>query len=58
MVLTGTKYKGFYDRVTNISGPLLTTGDELASAASTALGEDLKFEDISEYVPSGPTEQH
>ncbi|KAF7587221.1 hypothetical protein BBP40_007534 [Aspergillus hancockii] len=28
--------------------PLLTTGDELASAASQALGENLKFEDISE----------
>jgi hypothetical protein len=28
---------------------MLTTGDELASAASQALGTDLKFEDISEY---------
>jgi hypothetical protein len=27
---------------------MLTTGDELASAASQALGTDLKFEDISE----------
>ncbi|GAB1218020.1 hypothetical protein ATERTT37_007266 [Aspergillus terreus] len=30
------------------TGPMLTTGDELAAAASKALGEDLKFEDISE----------
>lgn len=29
---------------------MLTTGDELATAASKALGVDLKFEDISEYV--------
>jgi hypothetical protein len=29
---------------------MLTTGDELASAASQALGTDLKFENISEYV--------
>lgn len=31
---------------------MLTTGDELANAASQALGTDLKFEDISEYVPT------
>jgi hypothetical protein len=31
---------------------MLATGDELASAASRALGTDLKFEDISEYVPA------
>lgn len=32
-------------------GPMLATGEELASAASQALGEELKFEDISEWVP-------
>lgn len=32
-------------------GPMLATGDELAAAASKALGEDLKFENISECVP-------
>lgn len=30
---------------------MLTTGDELATAASKSLGEDLQFEDISKYVP-------
>jgi len=30
---------------------MLTTGDELATAASKSLGEDVQFEDISEYVP-------
>jgi hypothetical protein len=29
---------------------MLATGDELASAASKALGHELKFEDISEYA--------
>lgn len=29
---------------------MLATGDELASAASKALGHELKFKDISEYV--------
>lgn len=29
---------------------MLATGDELAAAASKALGEDLKFENISECV--------
>jgi hypothetical protein len=29
---------------------MLTTGDELATAASNALGQELKFEDISECV--------
>lgn len=29
---------------------MLTAGDELAAAASKALGSDLKFEDITEYV--------
>lgn len=31
---------------------MLATGDELASAASKALGQELRFEDISEYVKS------
>lgn len=29
---------------------MLATGDELASAASKALGQELRFEDIPEYV--------
>jgi hypothetical protein len=33
---------------------MLATGDELASAASKALGHELKFEDISEYVKENP----
>jgi hypothetical protein len=31
-----------------LTGPLLTTGDELATAASQALGVDMKYENISE----------
>lgn len=30
---------------------MLCTGDELATAASKALGTNMAFEDISEYVP-------
>lgn len=30
---------------------MLCTGDELATAASKALGTNMTFEDISEYVP-------
>jgi hypothetical protein len=47
---------------------LLTTGDELATAASKALGEELKFKDVSEYAlsllfpspssPAPPPEKH
>lgn len=29
---------------------MLAAGDELATAASQALGVEMKFEDISEYV--------
>lgn len=29
-------------------GPMLATGDELATAASQALGQQMTFEDISE----------
>ncbi|KAB8079710.1 hypothetical protein BDV29DRAFT_196826 [Aspergillus leporis] len=51
-VLSGKGKQGFSDRhrgqLMVLTGPLLTTGDELASAASQALGENLKFEDISE----------
>ncbi|KAL4931435.1 uncharacterized protein BDV17DRAFT_16081 [Aspergillus undulatus] len=51
-VLTGQGKHGFSDKhrgqLMVLTGPMLTTGDELAAAASQALGEDLKFEDISE----------
>jgi hypothetical protein len=33
-----------------LTGPLLATGDELAAAASRALGVEMKYENISEYV--------
>lgn len=33
-----------------MTGPLLCAGEELATAASQALGADMKFENISEYV--------
>ena len=35
-----------------VAGPSLVNGDELATCASQALGMDLKFDDISEYVLS------
>ncbi|PYH43064.1 NAD(P)-binding protein [Aspergillus saccharolyticus JOP 1030-1] len=51
-VLTGEGKHGFSDKhrgqLMVLTGPMLTTGDELASAASQALGEELKFENISE----------
>ncbi|GIC94597.1 SDR family oxidoreductase [Aspergillus udagawae] len=51
-VLCGKGKHGFADQhrgqLMVLTGPLLTTGDELASAASQALGTDLKFENISE----------
>ncbi|KAG2421172.1 hypothetical protein HFD88_000788 [Aspergillus terreus] len=51
-ILTGEGKHGFSDQhrgqLMVLTGPMLTTGDELAAAASKALGEDLKFEDISE----------
>jgi hypothetical protein len=31
-------------------GPILATGNELAEAASQALGTEMKFEDISKYI--------
>ena len=52
MVLTGMNHHTclLQSQLTLIQGPLLTTGDELASAASQALSENLTFEDISEFV--------
>ncbi|KAF2196006.1 NAD(P)-binding protein [Delitschia confertaspora ATCC 74209] len=51
-VLTGKGKHGFDDRhrgqLMVITGPMLATGDELATAASKALGVEMKFEDIPE----------
>ncbi|KAJ9268907.1 hypothetical protein DTO212C5_5108 [Paecilomyces variotii] len=51
-VLCGKGKHGFSDKhrgqLMIMTGPMLTAGDELAAAASKALGSDLKFEDISE----------
>ncbi|PYH81191.1 NAD(P)-binding protein [Aspergillus uvarum CBS 121591] len=51
-VLCGKGKHGFSDKhrgqLMVLTGPMLATGDELASAASQALGEEMKFEDISE----------
>ncbi|KAL4898970.1 hypothetical protein BDW74DRAFT_171816 [Aspergillus multicolor] len=51
-VLTGEGKHGFSDQhrgqLMILTGPMLTTGDELATAASTALDQELKFEDIAE----------
>ncbi|KAL4904183.1 hypothetical protein BDW74DRAFT_155226 [Aspergillus multicolor] len=50
-VLSGTGKHGFSDKhrgqLMVLTGPQLTAGEELATAASQALGEELKFEDIS-----------
>jgi DNA helicase TIP49 (TBP-interacting protein) len=50
--LTGKGKHGFSDKhrgqLIVLTGPMLATGDELATAASQALGQDMKFEDISE----------
>lgn len=32
-----------------IKGPMLLSGEEIARAASEALGTEIKFQDISEY---------
>ncbi|RHZ45589.1 SDR family oxidoreductase [Aspergillus thermomutatus] len=48
MVLTGNHVLNLLATQLTAAGPMLTTGDELASVASKALGSDLKFEDISE----------
>ncbi|KAK5678406.1 hypothetical protein LTS10_008849 [Elasticomyces elasticus] len=51
-VLTGRGEHGFDDKhrgqLMVVTGPMLATGDELATAASSALGKELQFEDISE----------
>ncbi|KAF7118407.1 hypothetical protein CNMCM5793_007924 [Aspergillus hiratsukae] len=52
-VLTGKGKNGFNDKhrgqLMVLTGPALLNGDEVARAASEALGTDMKFEDISEY---------
>jgi uncharacterized protein YbjT (DUF2867 family) len=51
-VLSGKGKHGFSDKhrgqLIVLTGPMLATGDELATAASQALGQELTFEDISE----------
>lgn len=51
-VLTGKGKHGFNDRhrgqMMIMTGPQLCAGEELATAASKALGTELQFEDISE----------
>ncbi|GJN78620.1 hypothetical protein PLIIFM63780_002129 [Purpureocillium lilacinum] len=51
-VLTGKGKHGFDDRhrgqMMVVTGPMLCAGDELATAASKALGADMKFENISQ----------
>jgi len=51
-VLTGKGKHGFDDKhrgqLMILTGPMLAGGDELATAASEALGVDMKFENISE----------
>ncbi|KAL4972374.1 hypothetical protein BDW66DRAFT_144413 [Aspergillus desertorum] len=51
-VLTGQGKHGFADKhrgqLMVLTGPQLTAGEELATAASQALGQELRFEDISE----------
>lgn len=50
-VITGKGPHGFDDKhrgqLMVVTGPTLATGDELAAAASAALGTPLRFEDIS-----------
>jgi uncharacterized protein YbjT (DUF2867 family) len=50
--LSGKGQHGFDDKhrgqLMVLTGPQLTTGDELATAASQALGVDMKYENISE----------
>jgi hypothetical protein len=51
-VLSGKGKHGFDDKhrgqLMVVTGPMLATGGELATAASQALGVELQFEDISE----------
>lgn len=50
-VLSGQGKHGFDDKhrgqLMVVTGPMLATGDELAAAASKALGTEMTFEDIS-----------
>ncbi|KAI0857158.1 NAD(P)-binding protein [Xylaria cubensis] len=50
-VLSGKGPHGFDDKhrgqMMTVTGPILCSGEELATAASSALGTDLQFEDIS-----------
>lgn len=50
MTLTGKRPKinPYFVNANCIVGPLLTAGDELAEAATQALGTKMEFEDISE----------
>lgn len=52
MVMTGANTPLIKYCITHsqFSGPTLVTGDELAKAASQALGAKLEFEDVNEYV--------
>lgn len=53
MILTGTEIPLASDSqlIDGVPlGPTLATGEDLANIASQALGTQLKFEDISEYV--------
>ncbi|KAH7045276.1 hypothetical protein B0J12DRAFT_154563 [Macrophomina phaseolina] len=51
-VLSGSGQHGFDDKhrgqLMVVTGPMLSTGDELAKAASKALGVKMEFEDITE----------
>ncbi|ROT39540.1 NAD(P)-binding protein [Sodiomyces alkalinus F11] len=51
-VLTGKGKHGFDDKhrgqMMVVTGPMLCTGDELATAASKVLGKQMQYEDISE----------
>ncbi|CEJ56614.1 Putative Prestalk A differentiation protein A [Penicillium brasilianum] len=51
-VLTGKGKHGFSDKhrgqLIVLTGPMLASGDELATAASQALGQEMEFEDISQ----------
>lgn len=53
-VLSGKGPHGFDDKhrgqMMVVTGPMLCAGEELATAASKALGQTLEFENISEYV--------
>jgi hypothetical protein len=56
MVLTGkpSESDDCASHIDILPGPMLATGDELATAASQAAGQDLKFENVSECVFPSP----